>query len=374
MAGQQLVVPMESEEDLVHLAEAANPMLISTELMAHIDGIFNSRLATEQADIHEMYTTQFENDRASLLAQVTQQQELLNAEATRYAAEMRNLEARLTPQAAQTLPPPPPQTGQVPDSLKLPLPASFSKGRDLLPGWVTKVETWTITRNFHHCIMSLVPLMLSGEAEAWWNALRAADKAPKDWPTFRAMIEKRFGNPYREQDARDRFDNMRPSRYVSHTRAEVEQLLPDLSSMAEHDLVHQFQSKLSGTVRFEMERAAPQTLEKAFELAESIERAERLSHLGQGTRGEAPGPSRGYAPRGRVRLNAMQGDPAKRPPLTEQEREALRLANGCFYCRQPNADHVSRHCPLRPSSDGNPFAPPRPERRTRPGNGQGRRR
>ena len=321
-----------------------------------------------------MYASQLESERASLHTQLMQQKEMLHAEATRYATDMRNLEARLTPQAAQTLASPPPQTGQVPDSLKLPIPASISKGRDLLPGWITKVETWTVTRNFHHCIMSLVPLMLSGEAEAWWNALRAAGKAPKDWPTFRAMIEKRFGNPYRQQDARDRLDNMRPSCYVLHTRAEVEQLLPDLSSMAEHDLVHQFQSKLSGTVRFEMERAAPQTLENAFELAESIERAERLSHPGQGTRGEALGPSRGYAPCGPLHMNAMQGDPAERLPLTEQEREALRLANGCFYCRQPNADHVSRYCPLRPSSDGNPFPPPRPERSAWPENGQGRRR
>ena len=36
-----------------------------------------------------------------------------------------------------------------------------------------------------------------------------------------------------------------------------------------------------------------------------------------------------------------------RKPLTEKEKEALRKRNGCFYCRKPNAGHMSFDCPLK---------------------------
>lgn len=63
------------------------------------------------------------------------------------------------------------------------------------------------------CTMSLVPLMLTSKAAAWHSrtarsSLQAAGEAPVHWPAFRDLIERRFGIPYREQDARDRFDNL----------------------------------------------------------------------------------------------------------------------------------------------------------------------
>ena len=228
-------------------------------------------------------------------------------------------------------------------------------------------------RGYHNCIMSLVPTLLAGEAAAWFNSLRALGTAPVTWLHFRTLIEDRFGNPYREEDARDKFDSLRPSRTVAQTRAALEQLLPDLTSMSERDLVHQFQRKLVGTVRFELERAGPQTLEEAFKLGESIERADRLSRpppsLGLRDRAHGSGPQ-AYGRQASMHLNAMRGDPHM-PPLTRQERDELMATNGCFFCKQPNAGHWSDECPHRPTGRGTRPSGPQ-ERRARPGNGRGR--
>ena len=144
--------------------------------------------------------------------------------------------------------------------------------------------------------------------------------------------------------------------------------------MSERDLVHQFQRKLRGPVRFELERAAPQTLQEAFRLSESIERAERLSRpaaqpMGLRDRGPRSRPQ-AYGEPAPLHMNAMRSDPSM-PTLTRQERDELMATNGCFFCKQPNAGHWSNECPHRPARGGN-----RPlvsqERRARPGNGRGR--
>ena len=177
-------------------------------------------------------------------------------------------------------------------------------------------------KGYQGCTMSLVPLMLTSKAAARHSrmarsSLQAAGEAPVHWPAFRDLIERRFGIPYRGQDAHDRFDNLQRAAAWRTLGPQWNSFFLTWARCTERDLVHQFQRKLTGTVRFELERAKPRALAAAFELAESIERAERLSR---------PAPSsnpRCYAPRGEVQPNAMHGGPAMWPPLMSQEQEEL---------------------------------------------------
>ena len=44
----------------------------------------------------------------------------------------------------------------------------------------------------------------------------------------------------------------------------------------------------------------------------------------------------------------------QRKPLTKQEMARLRANKGCFYCRQENAGHIARNCPMKAKRQGNP--------------------
>ena len=44
----------------------------------------------------------------------------------------------------------------------------------------------------------------------------------------------------------------------------------------------------------------------------------------------------------------------QRKPLTQKEMARLRMNKGCFYCRQENAGHIARNCPMKAKRQGNP--------------------
>ena len=44
----------------------------------------------------------------------------------------------------------------------------------------------------------------------------------------------------------------------------------------------------------------------------------------------------------------------QRKPLNQKEIARLRMNKGCFYCRQENARHIAKNCPLKLKRQGNP--------------------
>ena len=129
---------------------------------------------------------------------------------------------------------------------------------------------------------------------------------------------------------------------------------------------------------------------EAFELAETVEQAARASQ-GMSFRDptQAPGlrfdsppwlPNQGHdtappfdqgpVPMG---LNAMAATETSRTPLTDQEREALRDVDGCFYCREPHSKHWASDCPVKMENQIQWHQQQQSgQRRDPPGNGWGR--
>ena len=268
-----------------------------------------------------------------------------------------------------------PQTAPLPSTVKLNLPNHFSGSRSRVPSFMYEVEQYVHMRQLEESVMTLLPVLLTGVAAAWWQSLLTAGTAPVTWDAFKRELVLRFGDPKLVENMREELSALKPGRAAALLRSDLERILVHLPGLPESERVWHFKSKLKGPTRFVLEQHDPQTLAAAFEMAETVERAARMS---MGVSFNAPGSGRvsrfsldrprsalwsashdqGPVP---MELNAMGGERGPRASLTtEREKQALIKSNGCFYCRVPNAGHMSRECPQKG------------ERYSRPGNGRGR--
>lgn len=281
-------------------------------------------------------------------------------------------EAVVPPEAAVVEPLRPPQNNPLPMGLKVDLSRKFSKGRKLAREFLVAVEFHSQARNFEHCILSLIPIILEGDALAWWCSLMKDGACPVTWDEFCVIFMRRFGDPNEAKNARDALHKI-PQGSVENVRAALERLLPMLPDLSEADRIYHFSSRLVGPARYKLEQESPSSLSEAIGMAETAERAAaiaggagsshpQVNRYGSGSRGQGqwctPQPvtefTNGPVP---MELGAMQQQQLRIAPLTAAEREALRSQDGCFYCRKPHAGHYSDQCPRR---------------RTGPGSGRGR--
>lgn len=349
--------------------------VMQATLLARVDVIMQARILEQES--REAATRQhLQSEMAAARAELNADRQALEELQARIIADC----DRLTPER----PPVPvlraPQTAPLPNSFKINMPKEFNGSRPRVPSFIYEVETFVQMKQLEESIMTLLPALLTGVAAAWWQSLQAADSAPDTWEVFKHELVLRFGDPKLVENMREELSALKPGRAASLVRGDLERILVHLPALPESERIWHFKSKLLPSTRYVLEQHDPQTLNSAYELAETVERAARLS-LGQGagTSGLGRG-SRGSFSLARPRaapwtnahdqgpvpmeLNAMRGeDPRGRAPLTEREMRELRKNGGCFICRKPNAGHWSGQCPEAKLAG---------RRGARPGNGRGR--
>ena len=272
-----------------------------------------------------------------------------------------------------SLPPLRSQTERLPSAVKVQVPKEFNGDRPRVPSFICSVERYSRLMGLDNSIMSLVPTLLTGDAEAWYRSLEVTGTAPEDWEVFKSQLIRRFGDPNLEDNKRGELSALKPGMSAEQLRSAMERIFVHLPDLPEKERLWHFKDKVRGTTRYVLAQHNIETLIEAYEMAEMVERA---ALLGQGPNSSAFGsgrPSRFVLDRPRsarwsgtrdqgpapMELHAMQNSGPTRAPLTELERAVLIQNSGCFFCRVHNAGHVARDCPQRAPSP-------------RPGNGRGR--
>ena len=265
------------------------------------------------------------------------------------------------------------QTEALPPSIKVKVPKEFDGSRARVPYFTNEIENHTKLMRLETSIMSLVPTLLTGVAASWWHSLLSSGTAPDAWEVFKPELVRRFSDPKLSENMREELAALKLGRAASLVRADLERIFAYLPGLPEMERIWHFKSKIKGTTRYVLEQHDPKTIIAAYEMAETVEHAVLVSHSpnyntpgnGRGSRFMMDRPRSTPWSGGRdqgpvpMELGTMNSKQKERAPLTEREKIGLIKSNGCFYCRVPNAGHISRDCPHRS---------PRP----RPGNGRGR--
>jgi hypothetical protein len=194
--------------------------------------------------------------------------------------------------------------------------------------------------------------LLSGHAALWYRlqTLRADDIPFATWAQLKEALRKQFNHVRR---ARDRLAALHQTgsvrKYITAFSA-LSLEIPDLTPVEQLD---RFIRGLKPAVRREVEIRAPGTFEEAATIADRVDSIAFASTRGFETptssafRSQSRPPS--YTP---MELDAMDvRKPAQRqqqqqPAYSREERQRLRDANACFYCRKTG--HLMRDCPIRP--------------------------
>ena len=277
------------------------------------------------------------------------------------------------PNAPADPPLPSPQTAPLPSYVKINLPTQFSGNRSRVPLFTYEVEQYVQMKQIEESVMTLLPALLSGVAAAWWQSLLAAGTAPVTWEEFKRALILRFGDPKLVENMREELSSLKPGRAAALVRSDLERILVHLPGLSESERVWHFKSKLKGSTRFVLEQHDPQTLVAAFEMAETVERAARMSmgvsfntpdsgHVSRFSLDRsrsAPWPASHDQEPVPMEMGILSGEWGPHASLSEREKQDLIRNNGCFYCRVPNAGHLSRECPQKRVQH------------SRPGNGRG---
>jgi hypothetical protein len=184
--------------------------------------------------------------------------------------------------------------------------------------------------------------LLTEAAASWWVSFRPENQHIT-WTSFKDALTKEFQDINEGRNARDALVALRQnSRSVETYASEYRAIMRKLPNMDTGDRVYFFtQGLANASTRREVEIRRCRTLDEAVQVAHSADNA------------RSPDPiARDIQPMD-VDLNAVRpwnaprNTPRNRAQLSEREREELRRNGGCFYCRLPNAGHVSRFCPNR---------------------------
>lgn len=198
--------------------------------------------------------------------------------------------AGLRPSVAQLLP--------VPNRVYLQTPDKFKGVRTDVDRFERAVERYVRAADIDGSIMTLIPTLLAGDAETWYNAVERNGTLPPTWVEFKVLMQDRFGDPASVRKARDRLDKLQHVGTVAQLRSAYETLLLDIPAMNPEDQVDKFVKKLRNPIRFHVDLKEPKTLEEAFRHAEKVELADNIGR-GKVLQEEVQSPNPSSTGRGR---------------------------------------------------------------------------
>lgn len=227
--------------------------------------------------------------------------------------------------------------------------------------------------------ISLAVMFLKGSALSWWQGLvhSTVDACPfVTFQDFKSALTAAFQDPNFVERARHTLGKLRQTTsvraYLDLFRSVC--LRIPAEQMLDAEKKQRFVEGLKPYVRTQVMLRFPATFDDAAKLADQFDRAvydANPSPLRHGRNGNyvprpmtpsstAPAPvpmevdtlqtsSRNSQPP----FRRSAGPPSRRnfrknkPRLSDEQRASLMQNKGCFYCRKPNAGHLSYNCPER---------------------------
>ena len=244
--------------------------------------------------------------------------------------------------------------------------------------------------------INYVQLFLRGVAQNWWHlCTRMMDSGTLEristWETFKRAITAQFGGFDEVEKAIESLTRLRQVSTVSlyiHQWNETLLMIPP-EHVVDPMMTSWFVAGLKPFIQVHVRIAKPSTLREAMSLADRIERvrywpASYMGKSGGNYRHRPPVHATGPEPMVLGNITAPRTPPRSRQeaapnlayprpaiqvprktsakpikPLSDSQRDYLRATNGCFYCRRPNAGHISTNCPLKKGSAPKKKAPNR---------------
>jgi hypothetical protein len=207
--------------------------------------------------------------------------------------------------------------------------------------------------------------LLRSHAMNWWEQqeqlIRLGTAEEFDtFEKFEQAITKQFGGFDTVERARDILANMRQvssvETYVRRFREAL--LLLGADNYLDSDMCNRFILGLKPWVQRLVKIETPDTLDKAMQMAERIDRVRASGPDRNPGQMESPGIPAAESANSRPHFtDSAQATPMEidaitpdrhRPrfkKLTDKEKQQLIQNNGCFYCRKAQAGHTSRNCP-----------------------------
>ena len=252
-------------------------------------------------------------------------------------------QAAHTAQAPRMLPPVAP--------VKPPAPAKFSglsKGPRVLE-WTHQAETYLRAAGLESFETGVwhISIYFEEEVAMWWRLHcqkikdGKADPVP-DWATLKQLLIKHFTEVNRETAVRDEYTSLEQKGPVRDYISKFRSLVVELPDETEAQQLYQFIKGLKPDVALHTSGAHPATLERAMEMAASVDSARRRNQ-GRGSRSYS-------APVGDIRTEHHDSQPTPMEVgavavLTEAEKTRCIRDGLCFICKKP--DHPARKCPRR---------------------------
>lgn len=217
--------------------------------------------------------------------------------------------------------------------------------------------------------------LLTGPARMWWHQydlLVAREAAPviETWEQLRDALLQQFSVFDEAEKARDALDRLKHMSSVAVFNHKFNEQLLRIPPDEYVDAVykHMYIGKLKDNIQYKVKLAEPETLRKAMEIADRLDRvrtsngksdrwekaSEKPRTYAQTAKGSSSSGSQpmelGAIVAHRGNKKQKESDSAK--PLTEAQRKYLEENNGCFYCRKANTDHKSWNCPKKQAKAG----------------------
>ena len=180
---------------------------------------------------------------------------------------------------------------------------------------------------------------LTDNAATWWRHVyeeNAQRSVVWSWNDFKNNIKTQFKPLDAEKIAQNRLNNLRQTASVAAYINNFRNLLLDIPTMAEGDRIEQFLRGLKPDIHERVALQGPGTLNEACTMANTID----AIHFQIRTQNYTQPPTSVNADSTPMEVNGI-----RRTKLTDAERDKLRKAGACFFCRE--VGHMSKQCPRR---------------------------
>jgi hypothetical protein len=140
-------------------------------------------------------------------------------------------------------------------SVKFPAPAKFNGTQPRVDNWLIEVDRFVKIHNMseHHSIL-YTAMLLTGNAQTWWNSLEMKQESPSTWTTMQQEIYKYFRPVNEERLASDKIYNLKQYKGVQDYISQFNDLTVKIPDIATPEAFRLFMRGLKPEIRNEMEK------------------------------------------------------------------------------------------------------------------------